>query len=75
MFGLKKSQDLENWAAHRHQEFPGGTPPNLVFFEAELRFGVKVISPLTQPHNRQDGPNTPDYYRAHCLLLLFSFYE
>jgi len=48
---------------------------SLVFFEAELRFGVKVISPLTQPQNRQDGPNTLDYYRAHCLLLLFSFYE
>ena len=46
----------------------------LVFFEAELRFCAKVISPLTQPQNRQDGPNTPDYYRAHCLLLLFSFY-
>ena len=29
---------------------------SLVFFEAELRFGVKVISPLTQPQNRQDGP-------------------
>ena len=27
MFGLKESQDLENWAAHRHQEFPGVTPP------------------------------------------------
>ena len=48
---------------------------SLVFFEAELCFGVKVISPLTQPQNRQDGPNTPDYYRAHCLLLLLSFYE
>ena len=48
---------------------------SLVFFEAELRFGVKVISPLTQPQNRQDGPNTPDYYRAHCLLLLLLFYE
>ena len=48
---------------------------SLVFFEAELCFGVKVISSLTQPQNRQDGPNTPDYYRAHCLLLLLSFYE
>ena len=27
MFVLKESQDLENWAAHRHQEFPGVTPP------------------------------------------------
>ena len=40
-----------------------------MFFEAELRFGVKVISRLTHPQNRQDKPNTPDYCRAHCLEL------
>ena len=45
-----------------------------VFFEAERSFGVKVISRLTQPQNRQDEPNTPDYYRAHCLELPSSFY-
>ena len=26
-FGLKSGQDLENQAAHPHQEFPGVTPP------------------------------------------------
>ena len=25
--GLKSGQDLENWAAHPHQEFPGVPPP------------------------------------------------
>ena len=25
-FGLKQDQDLENWAAHPHQEFPGVPP-------------------------------------------------
>ena len=25
-FGLKKGQDLENLAAHAHQEFPGVSP-------------------------------------------------
>ena len=25
-FGLKKGQDLENWPAHPHQEFPGVPP-------------------------------------------------
>ena len=28
-----------------------------VFFEAEPRFGVKVISRLTQPQNREEEPN------------------
>ena len=27
MFRLKESQDVENWAAHRHQEFPRVPPP------------------------------------------------
>ena len=26
-FGPKSGQDLRNWAAHPHQEFPGVTPP------------------------------------------------
>ena len=26
-FGLKYGQDLENWAAYLHQEFPGVAPP------------------------------------------------
>ena len=26
-FGLKEGQDLENWAAHLHQEFLGAPPP------------------------------------------------
>ena len=26
-FGLKEGQDLENWAAHLHQEFLGVPPP------------------------------------------------
>ena len=26
-FGLKEGQDLEYWAAHPHQEFPGVPPP------------------------------------------------
>ena len=26
-FGLKEGQDLEYWAAHLHQEFPGVPPP------------------------------------------------
>ena len=29
-FGLKYGQDLENWAAHPHQEFPGVTPGIIV---------------------------------------------
>ena len=28
-FGLKKGHDLENRAAHPHQEFPGIPPPGL----------------------------------------------
>ena len=26
IFGLKSGQDLKNWAAHPHQEFPGVPP-------------------------------------------------
>ena len=26
-FGLKSGQDLKNWAARPHQEFPGDPPP------------------------------------------------
>ena len=29
-FGLKYGQDLENWAAHPHQEFPGVPPGKIV---------------------------------------------
>ena len=44
-----------------------------MFFEAGPRFGVKVISRLTQPQNRKDEPITPDYFRAHCFELQFRF--
>ena len=30
-FGLKQGQDLEDRAAHPHQEFPGGNPPPRAF--------------------------------------------
>ena len=34
----------------------------LVFIEAEPHFGVKIILCLnSQPHNKQDEPNTPAY--------------
>jgi len=47
----------------------------LVLFEAEPRFGVKIISWLTRPHDKQDKPNTPAYRNpAHCLQVLFSIF-
>ena len=39
------------------------------FFEAEPRFGVKVISRLTQPQNRKDEPITPDYFRTLWITI------
>ena len=39
------------------------------FFEAEPRFGVKVVSRLTQPQNRKDEPITPDYFRTLWITI------
>ena len=41
----------------------------LVFIETQPHFGVKIILCLnSQPHNKQDEPNTPAYRNpARCL--------
>ena len=44
-FGLKSGQDLENRAAHPHQEFPGVPPPpglsgKAVIYFLHARFGI-----------------------------------
>ena len=43
MFGLKESQDLENWAAHRHQEFPGVPPPPSPGSSQVNKLSVEVV--------------------------------
>ena len=48
MFGLKESQDLENWAAHRHQEFPGVTPPGIRSSSLNIRHNIIVCVFVTQ---------------------------
>ena len=43
-FGLKSGQDLENRAAHSHQEFPGVPPPprDLVLFSTGMLEGIYI---------------------------------
>ena len=64
-FGLKYGQDLENWAAHPHQEFPGVPPGQIVLvmdvasarsdlvrriFEIAFKEAVIFIKPITGPY-------------------------
>ena len=44
-FDLKQGQDLENWAAHLHQDFPGVTqpPPPQVLNLTTLRYVLLVL--------------------------------
>lgn len=60
-----RSQSLTKRIAASRNEIGGSS----VFFEAEPRFGVKVISRLTQPQNRKDEPITPDYFRTLWITI------
>ena len=42
-FGLKEGQNLENWAAHPHQEFPGAPP-----LSGRLRCNEAQVSPCSK---------------------------
>ena len=45
-FGLKEGQDLENWAAHLHQELLGAPPPpHPPLREAEVQWspGISIL--------------------------------
>ena len=46
LFGLKLGQDLENWEAQPHQEFPGVPPGSIALYTAE--FAQKIIIAMVQ---------------------------
>ena len=45
-----------------------------MFCDAGPRFVAKLILRPTKPQNKQNEPSTLEYYRAHCFIILFSFY-
>ena len=45
-FGLKQGQDLENKAAHPHQEFPGVPPGNKRFNHLHLCLSIRANQAL-----------------------------
>ena len=53
-FGLKSDQDLFNWAAHPHQEFPG-VPPHPPQGEYSLLSSPLVAMELSLPRNVRSG--------------------
>ena len=70
-FGLKEGQDLENWAAHLHQEFLGAPPPPL---PGRLWCNEAQVSPFSKKNASKDKNQTKENIGKQAFvtrILLF----
>ena len=63
-FGLKEGQDLENWAAHLHQEFLGAPPPPL---PGRLWCNEAQVSPFSKKKRKQGQKSNERKHRETGL--------
>ena len=61
-FGLKEDQDLENWAAHLHQEFLGAS-----HLPGRLRCNEAQVSPCSKKKSKQGQKSNERKHRETGL--------